>query len=105
MQQGACILTGLGFNGYSKTGETLWNRAANVDIMNIEFTPNFKVLLDSWNMNTNIWLRNCVYKRVTPKGKKPGFGSSMITFLTSAFWVWSPVSLDGSSLTPDLVTI
>lgn len=86
LTEGASILTGLGFNGYSKTGATLWNRTANVDIMNIEFAPNFKVLLDSWNINTNVWLRNCVYKRVTPKGKKPGFSSTMITFLTSAFW-------------------
>jgi len=37
-------------------------------------------------MKTNIWLRECVYKRVTPKGKKPGQTSSMITFLTSALW-------------------
>jgi len=86
LTEGASILTGLGFNGYDKTGATRWDRTANVDIWNIEFAPNFKVLLDSWNMNTNVWLRNCVYKRVTPKGKKPGFGSSMITFLTSAFW-------------------
>ncbi|KAF8307238.1 MBOAT-domain-containing protein [Clavulina sp. PMI_390] len=86
LTEGACILTGLGFNGYGKKGETLWNRTANIDIANIEFAPNFKVLLDSWNMNTNVWLRNCVYKRVTPKGKKPGFSSTMITFLTSAFW-------------------
>ena len=55
--------------------------------MQIEFAPNFKVLLDAWNVKTNVWLRECVYKRVTPKGKKPGFASSMITFFTSAFWV------------------
>ena len=55
--------------------------------MSIEFPDNIKVLLDSWNMKTNVWLRECVYKRVTPKGKKPGFRSSIITFATSAFWV------------------
>ena len=38
-------------------------------------------------MKTNVWLRECVYKRVTPKGKKPGFVSSLATFATSAFWV------------------
>jgi lysophospholipid acyltransferase len=53
----------------------------------IETPSNFKVLLDSWNMKTNVWLRECVYKRITPKGKKPGFWSSMVTFATSAFWV------------------
>ena len=60
--------------------ETRWDGAANVKIWSIEFAPNMKVLLDSWNMKTNVWLRECVYKRVTPKGKKPGFTSSMITF-------------------------
>jgi len=33
-----------------------------------------------------VWLRECVYKRVTPKGKKAGFRSSMLTYLTSAVW-------------------
>jgi len=85
--QGASILTGLGFTGYGASGESTWNGAANVKIKEIELPPNFKVLLDSWNINTNIWLRECIYKRVTPKGKKPGFRSSMLTFATSAFWV------------------
>ncbi|KAH6896401.1 endoplasmic reticulum protein [Coprinopsis sp. MPI-PUGE-AT-0042] len=80
------FLTGLGFTGFGPGGEAVWNGAANVHVMAIEFPSNFKVLLDSWNMKTNVWLRECVYKRVTPKGKKPGFSSSMITFGTSAFW-------------------
>ncbi|CDO74287.1 hypothetical protein BN946_scf184663.g8 [Trametes cinnabarina] len=86
LTEGASIQTGLGFTGYTKSGGTRWEGAANVDIWNIEFAPNLKVLLDSWNMKTNIWLRECVYKRVTPKGKKPGFKSSLATFATSAFW-------------------
>jgi lysophospholipid acyltransferase len=53
----------------------------------IEWPPNFKVLLDSWNMKTNVWLRETMYKRVARKGRKPGFKSSMVTFITSAFWV------------------
>lgn len=86
LTEGAAILTGFGFSGYDSLGKTHWNGAANVNIIQIEFAPNFKVLLDNWNMKTNVWLRECVYKRVTPKGKKPGFRSSMITFTTSAFW-------------------
>jgi lysophospholipid acyltransferase len=85
--QGASILTGLGFAGLNAKGEPQWDGAANVKVMQIEFAPNFKLLLDAWNVKTNVWLRECVYKRVTPKGKKPGFKSSMITFFTSAFWV------------------
>ncbi|KAI6035589.1 MBOAT, membrane-bound O-acyltransferase family-domain-containing protein [Pisolithus orientalis] len=86
LTEGASILTGHGFTGYGPSGESLWEGAANVKIQTIELPPNFKVLLDSWNINTNVWLRECIYKRVTPKGKKPGFRSSMLTFLTSAFW-------------------
>ncbi|KAH7343969.1 MBOAT, membrane-bound O-acyltransferase family-domain-containing protein [Rhizoctonia solani] len=86
LTEGAAILSGLGFNGFDASGQARWDKTANIDIKNIEFAPNFKVLLDSWNINTNIWLRNCIYKRVTPKGKRPGFRSSMLTFLTSALW-------------------
>ncbi|KAG8713658.1 lysophospholipid acyltransferase [Ceratobasidium sp. 394] len=86
LTDGATILSGLGFNGYTHLGQARWDKAANLHIMNIEFAPNFKVLLDNWNINTNVWLRNCIYKRVTPKGKRPGFRSSMLTFLTSALW-------------------
>ncbi|TFK96340.1 MBOAT, membrane-bound O-acyltransferase family-domain-containing protein [Pterulicium gracile] len=86
LTEGASILTGLGFNGFKASGEPRWNGAANVKPMEIEFPSNFKVLFDSWNMNTNIWLRECVYKRVTPKGRKPGNRSQMLTFATSAFW-------------------
>ncbi|PFH50329.1 hypothetical protein AMATHDRAFT_61246 [Amanita thiersii Skay4041] len=86
LTEGASILTGLGFTGFGSGGESNWDGAANVKVLQIELAPNFKVLLDSWNMKTNVWLRECVYKRVTPKGKKPGFRSSMLTFLTSAFW-------------------
>ncbi|KAG9317107.1 MBOAT, membrane-bound O-acyltransferase family-domain-containing protein [Chiua virens] len=86
MTEGASILTGLGFSGFGPSGESLWEGAANVNIREIEWPSNFKVLLDSWNINTNIWLRECIYKRVTPEGKKPGFRSTLITFVTSAFW-------------------
>lgn len=40
-------------------------------------------------MNTNVWLRECIYKRVAKKGRKPGFKSTQITFITSALCVVS----------------
>jgi len=87
LTEGASILTGLGFTGNGPSGVPTWNGAANVDVWNIEVPENFKMLIDAWNMKTNVWLRECIYKRVTPKGKKAGFKSSMLTYLTSAFWV------------------
>nr|ODN88185.1 lysophospholipid acyltransferase [Cryptococcus depauperatus CBS 7841] len=87
LSEGACILTGIGFNGYdAKTGRTLWNRVRNINIRAIEAAGSFKMLFDSWNCRTNVWLKDAVYKRLTKKGRKPGTRESMATFLTSAFW-------------------
>ena len=80
-------MTGLGFTGFGPSGESLWEGATNIKMLEVELPSNFKTLLDSWNINTNIWLRECVYKRVTPKGKRPGIRSILITSSTSAFWV------------------
>ncbi|KAG8856794.1 lysophospholipid acyltransferase [Tulasnella sp. 330] len=86
LTEGACIFSGYGFNGYDKKGQPLWNKAANVDILNIELAPNFKILLDSWNINTNTWLRNSVYKRLVKPGEKPTSMTTLYTFMTSAIW-------------------
>ncbi|GAA5952711.1 hypothetical protein JCM21900_000412 [Sporobolomyces salmonicolor] len=80
--EAACITSGLGYNPLTKH----YDASRNVRIRSIELAPNFKILLDSWNMNTNVWLRECIYKRVAKKGRKPGFKSTQITFITSALW-------------------
>lgn len=87
LTEGACILTGLGYNGVDlNTGKVSWNRLQNIDPWGVEFAQNPRGYLACWNMNTNSWLRNYVYLRVTPKGKKPGFRASLLTFGTSALW-------------------
>lgn len=87
LTEGACILSGIGFKGVDpKTGKADWNRLQNVKPLAIELAQNSHAYLGNWNINTNLWLRNYMYLRVTPKGKKPGFRASMATFVTSAFW-------------------
>ncbi|KAM0607102.1 hypothetical protein ACHAP0_008472 [Verticillium nonalfalfae] len=87
LAEGACILTGLGYNGVDPiTGKVSWNRLQNIDPRGVELAQNVRGYLGSWNMNTNKWLRNYVYLRVTPRGKKPGFRASLMTFGTSALW-------------------
>ncbi|KAL1665658.1 MBOAT, membrane-bound O-acyltransferase family-domain-containing protein [Schizophyllum commune] len=86
LTEGASIVTGYGFTGFTPEGRSTWDGAANIHVRRVEFAENFKVLLDNWNIKTNIWLKECIYKRVTPKGKKAGFKSSVLTSLTSAFW-------------------
>lgn len=87
LTEGACILSGMGYKGLDlKTSVPQWNRLQNVNPWGIESAQNSRAYLENWNMNTNNWLRNYMYLRVTPKGKKPGFRASLATFVTSAFW-------------------
>lgn len=87
LTEGACILSGIGYKGFDpKTGRVQWNKLQNVNPWGIETAQNTRAYLENWNMNTNNWLRNYMYLRVTPKGKKPGFRASLATFITSAFW-------------------
>ncbi|KAL1982851.1 hypothetical protein VTN96DRAFT_851 [Rasamsonia emersonii] len=87
LTEGACILSGLGYNGFDpKTGKVYWDRLENVNPWGLETAQNVRGYVENWNKNTNHWLRNYVYLRVTPKGKKPGFRASLATFTTSAFW-------------------
>ena len=87
LTEGACILSGLGFKSVDPTtGKVSWDRLRNVSPWEVESAQNCRAYLGGWNINTNNWLRNYVYLRVTPRGKKPGFRASMATFVTSAFW-------------------
>lgn len=87
LAEGSCILSGIGYKGLNaKTGRPDWDRLQNVNPLGIELAQNSRAYLGNWNMNTNNWLRNYMYLRVTPKGKRPGFVASLATFLTSALW-------------------
>ncbi|AAS54761.2 AGR271Cp [Eremothecium gossypii ATCC 10895] len=87
ISEASCMVCGLGYNGYDPdTQQIKWDRVQNVDIKAFEFAQNTRECLEAWNMNTNKWLKYYVYLRVTRKGKKPGFRSTLFTFLTSAFW-------------------
>lgn len=87
MTEGACILAGLGYNGFDPvTGKINWNRLSNIYPWGVESAQNTRAYLENWNIKTNLWLRHYIYLRVTPRGKKPGFRASLATFTTSAIW-------------------
>jgi lysophospholipid acyltransferase len=87
LTEGACILSGIGYNGVDAvTGRAKWDRLTNIKPLEIELAQNTRGFVGSWNINTNNWLRNYIYLRVTPKGRKPGFRATLATFTTSAFW-------------------
>jgi len=87
LSEGSCILSGIGYNGLDpKTNRPRWDRLTNIKPLEIERAQNARAYLGFWNINTNQWLKNYMYLRVTPKGKKPGFRATLATFVTSAFW-------------------
>ncbi|KAF5854615.1 hypothetical protein GGP41_007471 [Bipolaris sorokiniana] len=87
LSEGACILSGIGYNGLDpKTHRPKWDRLTNIMPLEIEKAQNARAYLGYWNINTNSWLKNYMYLRVTPKGQKPGFRATLATFVTSAFW-------------------
>ncbi|XP_020892065.1 membrane-bound O-acyltransferase domain-containing protein 2 [Exaiptasia diaphana] len=72
-------LCGLGFSGYDKDGNALWDSMANVNIFKIEFGLNCKMVLENWNITTVWWLRRTAYDRLTNH-------RTMGVFVLSAVW-------------------
>ncbi|KAJ2009731.1 Lysophospholipid acyltransferase [Coemansia thaxteri] len=103
MSEGACVLAGLGFDGFSKKdGGVQWMDISNVHIADVELGSSIKQLIDGWNIGTNTWLRHHVYLRImadasqqqqqqtSQKHAQPPPSSStaatVLTFLVSAWW-------------------
>ena len=87
ISESAGIMTGLGYNGKdAATGKDLFDRLENVNMLKVELAENPKMLVEQWNKKTAVWLKRCVYLRVTPFGQKPNTFSAMMTYATSALW-------------------
>lgn len=74
-----CNNSGLGFNGYNKNNEPLWDKFANVDVLKFEVSLNMRESIAYWNMGTNRWLRSMVYDRVKKQ-------KMIFTYALSALW-------------------
>lgn len=82
---GACITFGIAYNGTDKeNGQSLWNGCRNVDILVFEGCTKFVHIIESFNMNTNNWSAQYIYKRCAFLGNK--YLSQVITLLFLALW-------------------
>ncbi|KAJ2063644.1 Lysophospholipid acyltransferase [Coemansia sp. S146] len=93
MSEGACVLAGLGFDGFDEAGSVRWMDISNVHISSVELGTSIRELIDGWNIGTNTWLRHHVYLRImanTQSTKHVPQSSStaatVMTFLVSAWW-------------------
>ncbi|KAJ1730501.1 Lysophospholipid acyltransferase [Coemansia biformis] len=91
MSEGACILAGLGFDGFDAEGNAQWMDIANIHVRGVELGTSLREMVDSWNIGTNVWLRHHVYLRVSPprpagSARTSSTRVTLLTFLVSAWW-------------------
>ena len=84
--EAACIASGIGFSGHDAAGKATWETAKNVKPMGVELSATFVQIPHNWNVQTGNWLRNYVYDRTTPKGKRGGFKQLLVTQVVSGVW-------------------
>ena len=64
LADGAVAITGLGYDGRERTEWNLkWDRVVNVKPLKYENCEKFTDLVDCFNITTNVWCKNYVYKR------------------------------------------
>jgi len=81
--EGACILSGIGYAGFEK-GKHRWNGLSNVDPWLFETSLNLHGVVQSFNINTNDWVKRYVFKRLRFLGNKNISSISALAFL--AVW-------------------
>lgn len=84
LTEGACILFGLTYNGTNENGMKLWNGLENVKISVLENATEFNHYILSFNINTNHWVAQYIYKRLKFFGSR--LISQGVSLLFLAIW-------------------
>ncbi|CAG9818687.1 unnamed protein product [Phaedon cochleariae] len=84
LTEGSCILFGLAYNGEDEKGEPKWNGVENIRVDIFENTTEFGEYIQSFNVNTNHWVAQYVYKRLKFLGNR--YLSQIAALLFLAVW-------------------
>lgn len=77
--EGASVMAGFGFEGYTKSGESKgWRGVQNIDILGFETASNIQGVSRHWNKRTQGWLERYTYHRTNK--------SLVATYFVSAIW-------------------
>ncbi|XP_029170984.1 lysophospholipid acyltransferase 5 [Nylanderia fulva] len=82
--EGVCITFGLTHNGKDSQGHVKWDGCANVKLRMFETCTQFNHYILSFNINTNHWCAEYIYKRLRFLGSK--IYSQIITLFFLALW-------------------
>ena len=81
------IASGLGYSGEEKEKDPKFDLIRCVDCLGVEASTDAKDFIASWNISTHLWLKNYVYLRMLPTGKRGGSSlAALITFMVSGIW-------------------
>jgi len=87
MAEGVCVVSGLSFSGLDTTADNPtadWTGCANVKLRRLESATKFGHYIEAFNINTNSWVMNYVYKRLRFLNNKYVSQVSALVFL--AVW-------------------
>ncbi|XP_076749797.1 lysophosphatidylcholine acyltransferase 3 protein nessy [Xylocopa sonorina] len=84
LAEGVCTVFGLTYNGKDEKGQPLWNGCENVKLRQFETATKFNDYIMSFNINTNTWSAEYIYKRLKFLGSK--LYSQFFTLLFLATW-------------------
>ncbi|XP_034171298.2 lysophosphatidylcholine acyltransferase 3 protein nessy [Osmia lignaria lignaria] len=82
--EGVCTTFGLTYNGRDKKNQPVWNGCENIQLLTFETATRFNYLILSFNINTNHWCAEYIYKRLKFLGSK--LYSQFATLLFLAVW-------------------
>nr|CAD7263602.1 unnamed protein product [Timema shepardi] len=84
ISEGVCICSGLTYNGKTPDGQIKWDGCANVKLRVFEGATKFGHFIASFNINTNNWVSQYVYKRLKFMGNRYISQAAALMFL--AVW-------------------
>lgn len=84
LTEGVCMAFGLTYNGKDEQGKPLWNGCENVKLITLETATRFGCYIEGFNMNTNKWCAEYVFKRLRFLNSK--LLSQFLTLLFLAVW-------------------
>eukprot|EP00088_Acartia_fossae_P070178 TRINITY_DN9328_c0_g1_i8.p1 TRINITY_DN9328_c0_g1~~TRINITY_DN9328_c0_g1_i8.p1 ORF type:complete len:507 (+),score=73.62 TRINITY_DN9328_c0_g1_i8:78-1598(+) len=84
MAEGVCVVSGLSYVGNYSDGSPDWTGCRNVKLRRLETATQFGHYIEAFNINTNGWAANYVYKRLKFMNNK--LVSQVVTLVFLAIW-------------------
>eukprot|EP00128_Syssomonas_multiformis_P011090 Colp12_sorted_trinity150504_noHs@21343 len=84
LAHGSCVVSGVTYDGKDESGRVKWNRLENCLPRRYETSLSLQGLIESFNINTNLWSMRYCFKRLRFLGNKNL--SLLFTLLFLALW-------------------